>query len=309
MLMQQYVRLRSWLVSLKTTPYGHEFYKPISFLVRVVAAGDGVASSPFRIYADQVDMSRWGHRYIPALPTIASTKTYGSVDILQVQREPDILRFYQHTMSTDLADIRCRDVWYIVYGWHLYVHTSTASEYLAEAVGSFLSVARRHNTNGNMSMKHLVWSSQLRAFGLKGFGGEDGIMAYALNTHFQCPGPEGWHFVSKRVKQERRMGAAELQKELRLLGKPNWFHTYWQDLLANGALSLCKHLPRPERVLLSSKDASIVQQFKPTAKRQTLSKAAGEQYNPGMLHDGLWQRLQICTLSLPACLRPGKQAR
>ena len=24
--------------------------------------------------------------------------------------------------------------------------------------------------------------------------GEDGIMACALNTHFQCSGPEGWHF-------------------------------------------------------------------------------------------------------------------
>ena len=101
------------------------------------------------------------------------------------------------------AEIRCRDVWYIVFGWHFYVRTSTASESLAEAVGSFLSVARRRNTNGNMSMKHLVWPSQLRAVDLKGFGGEDGIMAYALNTHFQCPGPEGWHLFAKRVNKEK----------------------------------------------------------------------------------------------------------
>ena len=112
------------------------------------------------------------------------------------------MRLYQHIMTTELAEIRCRDVWHIVMAWHFYVHTSVSSESLAEAVGSYLAVTRRRNINGILSMKHLVWSSKLRAFGLKGFGGEDGIMAYALNTHFQCSGPEGWHFVAKRAQQK-----------------------------------------------------------------------------------------------------------
>ena len=87
------------------------------------------------------------------------------------------MRFYQHIMTIDLADIRCRDVWYIVMAWHFYVHTSVSSESLAEAVGSYLAVTRRHNINGSLSMKHLVWSSKLRAFGLTGFGLEYGIVA------------------------------------------------------------------------------------------------------------------------------------
>ena len=115
----------------------------------------------------------------------------------------DLMRFYQHIMTTELAEIRCRDVWYIVMAWHFYVHTSVSSESLAEAVGSYLAVTRRHNINGKLSMKHLVWSSKLRAFGLNGFGGEDGIMAYALNTHFQCSGPEGWRFCRETCNAKR----------------------------------------------------------------------------------------------------------
>ena len=200
-LLQQYNRLRLWLQSLTKAPFGHEFFKPISFLVRVASVhSQPLEARPFRLTADKIDMSRWAHRYIPQLPARACTQRYGEVDLLEVQTEPDMLKFYQYTMATNLTEIRCRDLWYIVIAWQFYVHTVLSSESLAEGVGSFLAVTRRHNINGNMSMKHLVWSSQLRAIGLKGFGGEDGIMAYALNTHFQCSGPEGWHFVGKRIR-------------------------------------------------------------------------------------------------------------
>ena len=139
--------------------------------------------------------------------------------------------FYQHTMTTELAEIRCRDVRYIVMAWHFYVHTSVSSESLAEAVGSCLAVTLRHIINGTLSMTHLVWSSKLRAVGMKGFGGEDGIMAYALNTDFQCSGPEGWHFVAKRATQQT-MTAVQMRNEVRVLSKPQWPHTYLFDLIA-----------------------------------------------------------------------------
>ena len=42
-LSQQYGQLRAWLHSLKETPYGHEFYKPTSFLVRIL---DHVSNQP-----------------------------------------------------------------------------------------------------------------------------------------------------------------------------------------------------------------------------------------------------------------------
>ena len=89
------------------------------------------------------------------------------------------------------------------------------------------------------------------AHGLQGFGGEEGLMAYALNAHFECTGPEGWHFVAKNVKENKRH-AAQLHNEVRLLSKPKWFQTYIFDLVTTGALILCKAVPRPERAVLSS---------------------------------------------------------
>ena len=121
------------------------------------------------------------------------------------------MRFYRHIMTTELAEIRCRDVWHIVMAWHFYVHTSVSSESLAEAVGSYLAVTRRHNINGTLSMKHLVWSSKLRAFGLKGFGGEDGIMAYALNTHFSAPGRKDG-ILSRNVQSKNHDRCSNAQR-------------------------------------------------------------------------------------------------
>ena len=101
------------------------------------------------------------------------------------------------------------------------------------------------------------------------------------------------------------MTAVQMRNEVRLLSKPQWFHTYLFDLIATKRIHLCKPLPRPEAALL----ASCWRQLKPTAKRQKIEEAAEEQYNPKVMHDGLFQQLKIHTLSLPSCLRLGKNPR
>ena len=108
------------------------------------------------------------------------------------------------------------------------------------------------------NIEHIVWSSKLRALGLKGFGGEDGIMAYALNTHFQCSGPEGWHFVAKCATQ-KTMATVQRCNEVRLLSKPHWLHTYLFHLIATERIHLCKPLARPDAAL----PASCRRQLKP----------------------------------------------
>ena len=145
---------------------------------------------------------------------------------------------------------------------------------------------------------------------MKGFGGEEGIMAYALNVHFQCTGPEGWHFVANRRKENIRR-AAKLHNDVRLLSKPKWFQTYILDLFTTGALTLCKHVPRPERAVLSSSitKASCWQQLTTYGKRQRLSEEAEDQYNPKCMNDKLFQQLNITTSSLPIYMRPGKNPR
>ena len=156
-LSEQCSRMRSWLQSLEgSTPFGHEFYTTTSFVVRALGLDGEPTGAPFSMGADQVDMSRWPYRFAPTLPTMAPTKKYGLVQIVQLHREPDTLRFYAYTQSTSLAEIRCRDIWNTVVGWQVYVHLAVSSESLAEAVGSFLAVTRRHNINGNLSMKNLL---------------------------------------------------------------------------------------------------------------------------------------------------------
>ena len=133
-------------------------------------------------------------------------------------------------------------------------------------------------------------------------------MALALNNYFECDSPDGWHFIAKRRKHNE-LSTAELRREVRLLSTPKWFQVYLFDLIASRATKLCKQLPRPETALLASCWRHFEPGLKPTAKRQKISEAAEDQYNPKVMHDGLWQQLNISTLSLPICLRPGKNAR
>ena len=62
---------------------------PKSFLVKAVNATD---NGPFWVSADKIDRSHWAPRYIPRLPTMASSPEYGRVEILQVEK---------HGMSVD----------------------------------------------------------------------------------------------------------------------------------------------------------------------------------------------------------------
>ncbi len=202
----------------------------------------------------------------------------------------------------------CKGIWHIVAAWHFAVHASTSSESLAESVGPFLEVSRRHNLNGLLATKRVVWSSQLRAAGLRGFGGEEALLSLALIFHFQSHGPEGWHFHAPHAHE--RPGAAQLQREVALQNQPDWFHTYLEDLVEIGRLNPCKSLPRPEEVLISRQElASRWQQQHTTVKRQRLAERSDDLFEPRTLAPELWRKLGISILSLPSCLRPGKRAR
>lgn len=137
--------------------------------------------------------SLWQPRWVPASGTIISVKQHGACSVLSVRKRPDMTRFYSYCMSTPLQEIRCRRIWHIVLAFHVHVHASVASESLAEVVASFLQTVKRRNLNQKMSTKKLVWATQLKSIGLQGMGGEEGILSMALNIHFSCKGPSGWH--------------------------------------------------------------------------------------------------------------------
>ena len=82
-LLLQFSRLRSWLQSLERAPYGHEFYAPKPLLVNAVNTTD---NRPVRVSADKIGTIQWPRRYIPQLPTMASTPRCGQVEFLQVEK-------------------------------------------------------------------------------------------------------------------------------------------------------------------------------------------------------------------------------
>ena len=60
---------------------------PPSFLVKAVNTTDDMTyHRPFRVSADKIDTSHWPYRYIPPLPTMVSTRKYGKVEFLQVEK-------------------------------------------------------------------------------------------------------------------------------------------------------------------------------------------------------------------------------
>ena len=114
----------------------------------------------------------------------------------------------------------------------------------------------------------------------------------ALDTHFQCASPEGWHFVTVQAKQTKK--AAALQRELRLLSRPDWFHKHHSDLISYDQLAPCKALPRPEEAFLSSQErASRWQQLSGTSNRQRISDETDKQFDPKELPQELWHKLQV----------------
>jgi len=138
---------------------------------------------------------------------------------LYANRHPDMMKYYKHAMSTPLREIRSQRVWHILFSWHFYVHVSTASESLAESVGSFLQVFRRQNVSSSLGTKRTVWATQLRAMGFRGLGGEDGMLSMALSFHFDSTDPSGWHFQSANGDRTTKV---EMHQETRLLRQPPW---------------------------------------------------------------------------------------
>jgi hypothetical protein len=305
----EYDRLRQWLRGVDDLPFGHEFFNATGFRVQILDEQDQLLGDPFAISPKEI-MDSWPPRYVPPRGTQITSRTFGRCRLLDVSRSPDMDKFYEYAMSTPLAEIRHRGIWHVIVAWHFYVHAATSSESLAESVGSFLNLFRHRNTNGGLHTKRIAWGAHLRSAGLRGLGGEDGILAMALNMHFRCRSPDGWHFQTKTVKPAAG-GAkgAHLRREVELLRRPLWFGTPLVDLVKSGQIDLCKSLPWPDQFMLSRQECKREAPQCATKRRRTLEQMADKSYEPDHMDQSLWQRLGISVLSLPGHLRPGTNPR
>ena len=281
------------------------------FHVRALVVKHLATGNVFEVSVSQVHgASLWQPRWVPPPGTHISTKQHGACTLVVAKRSPDMDKYYSFCMSTCLQEIRCRRIWNILLAFQLYVHASTSSQSLAEAVASFLQTLKRRNLNEKMSTKKLVWATQLKSVGLKGMGKEEGVLSMALNVHFHRKNPDGWHFVARRSTKSAFGDRCSIRRQVRLLRQPDWIGTPLLDLIKSGQLKLSKQLPEPENAILNSREErQKYRQLGVYSKRQRIGECADTQFDPQALPSDLWRRLGVSTLSLPAYLRPASPSR
>ncbi len=191
---------------------------------------------------DITDASRWPRGTLRRQEHELHQDSLGRARYLESTGSPAFTLSKKHTTSTTIEEIRHRVVWHLVVAWYLYTHVATSSESLAESVGSFLRALTNRNSSGRLHRKRMVWGAQLKAAGLRGLGGEEGVLAMALNTHFKSQGPEGWRFSTKKpsdASRWRRPHASQVASHWQRL----WSSDFLLDLVRSGRTQLCKSSP------------------------------------------------------------------
>ena len=145
--------------------------------------------------------------------------------------------------------------------------------------------------------------------GLRGTGGEEGFLSMALNNHFACQSPEGWHlFPSSQSNKSSHWRKANIQRNLRLEQAPVWIGEHLLDLVATSQVCLSKNLPLPWEFAVSATEARDKQQSA-TAKRKHVEESTRQQFEPASLSARLWQHLGVTRHVLPSHARPGRRPR
>ena len=312
---EQYRHLREWAYGFRRLPYAGEFFKVSSYILRKMddkgnAYGSQWTSSP----EDIREAGRWQH-HIARPGTVAHSRRFGRCIVVDVVSEVIVSKVYAYVMTTPLAEIRSLGLWNIVVAFHRCIHIGRPSEALAETVGSILNfMQKKWSGTHPMGTQFLVNATLARASGLRGVGGEEGILATALNIHFRCKGPEGWHFVQR--SRPLAIGAATKKAALKNVVHrsklPLWVDALVVDLWKQRKMNFAKILPRPLKMALTfhEDDDNDAQATLPASSSRRNMVAAGRKaYEPNKLADDVFRKLNITALSLPGHLRPGKHFR
>ena len=164
-------------------------------------------------------------------------------------------------MTTPYSEISCLKIHRVVHSYLRCTLLALPSESLAECVGSVLTDAAQKATGKPKEVDAFIQATIIRLAGLRGHGGEEGILADALNTHFSGfgQGPEAWHF--KKTSRAGGEGCVvhkriELQRSIRLQHCQPWVATPLVDVVRCKSLRPCKILPGPESFYRTSAKAS-----------------------------------------------------
>ena len=193
---------KKWVQDLDSKPFSCEFFTLRGCqVVQVVPANGGKVPNVFFIATkDIAEATSWG-RHIPRVYHIIHSKRFGACRVVAVEKVVENTKLFRYIMSTAYMDIKCMRVWHIVRTYHRCTLLALPSESLAESVGSILSDAANKTDGKPGEVVNVVAAAMIRLAGLRGNGGEDGVLCDALNTHFRGEGPKGWHFYPVSVQQ------------------------------------------------------------------------------------------------------------
>jgi len=313
----QYRIFRKWIYSITDTPFKGEFFHIEGYHVKKVqhyVPGDNHVW--YVSTRDLVEAGRWQH-HIPRPGSEATSRLHGKVVVVDTVTRPNLTRVYKHIMRTSLAEVRGLGIWHAVVSMHRSVHMDRSSEALAETVGSIMGhLQNKWHAVRRVNISHLVSASLIRMAGVRGLGGEDGILSTALNMHFACPTPEGWHvFASHRLAAGSSDRHHRIVEEVRRAALPPWIADTVRDLACSRRTRYAIRLPYPTTLTGQKMDEVFATQLAVgsggiSMHRRSVVANVRQSVEPDCVASGeLWRRMGISMLSLPAHLRPGKYGR
>jgi len=164
-------------------------------------------------------------------------------------------------------------------------------------------------------------------------GGEDHIMDAALTRHFRSSDPACWKFTT--ASSAAAVGAVTpatvagaplpqceygfalsssarktmIRMDVQQERLPLYVTRSFYQMKNTDGIRFCKRLPPPESFVVSRAERDEAANLKPYAKRRKIEEAAAQQFEPAGLEGGVWQKVGLSIISLPACLRPGRGFR
>ena len=351
----QYNRLRSWVGMYRTSPRGREMLNLVRCKVtmetpattaggpassasttdraaghwqRTTSTTDGAAGHWQRkaFWTDAATIAEaTDHTFIPAVGSYVHVRRQGRCRVKKVETRVCNTRLYRWIMSTPYEEIHALKIWNVVRAYQRCTLLATPSESLAESVGSILADAASSSSGRPRDVSAVTQAAIVRMAGLRGHGGEEGIMADAMNFHFGGKGPESWHARRDRKAKSasgdvcvaiRRAG---LQRRIRLDQSQPWVHDTLLDVANSGQQTFCKVLPRPSNFIELASGSSHVSATGDKTKPSSHSRSCEDRRsavqgdrraaNPSAVLGSLWSSIRVSVNSLSNDKRPGKYFR
>ena len=206
--------------------------------------GEYVEKPFFTPKADIKEAGQW-QQWVPPRGMQCHSDIAGKCVVLSPKRAPNMSKLYAYVMTTPIIEVRSVGVWNVLVAWHRCVHMGSATESLAECAGSVLHhMEMKWKGCHPHHVRHLIWAAHLCMVGLRGTGGEEGILATALNIHFKKFGPEHWHFrkTSAKGNDSSVVNKQFVKESVRRQGLPAWIDMLWFDLAKSAPSQSCSEL-------------------------------------------------------------------